>query len=95
MLNLYYKPYCPYSVRVTTANETINAPLQLLDVVADPAHKAALIEKGGKYQVPFLEDTDRGVTMYESVDIINYLQVNYGQGEAPVVVPVPNVCPIE
>ena len=95
MLNLYYKPYCPYCVRVIAANEQIKAPLVLLDVMSDSAVVAVLFEKGGKTQVPFLEDTDRGIMMYESLDIIDYLQTNYGQGEAPVVSAVPNVCPID
>ena len=73
MLNLYYKPSCYYSARVFAANEKIGAELVLRDVSADPATKAALLEKGGKTQTPFLEDTDRGVSMYESLFIIAYL----------------------
>lgn len=31
---------------------------------------------GGKLQVPFLVDTEAGISMYESDDIINYVQKN-------------------
>jgi glutaredoxin 3 len=95
MLNLYYKPSCPYCQRVLQANDGIQAPLVLHDVLADPAHLAALIEKGGKRQVPYLEDTDRGISMYESLDIIEYLRSHYGQGKDVKWDEVGNVCPIE
>lgn len=95
MLNLYYKPTCPYCQRVLAANETIKAPVELKDVLTDPANKAELLEKGGKPQVPFLEDTDRGVSLYESMDIIEYLRTHYGNGIAVEVKDVGNVCPID
>jgi len=95
MLNLYYKPYCPYCHRVLRANETINASLNLLDITADPGVRADLVAKGGKQQVPYLEDTDRGVSMYESLDIIDYLAKNYKPGVVVTVPEVGNVCPID
>ncbi len=95
MLNLYCKTYCPYSARVIAANEQIKAPLQLLDIYAEPQLRSVLLEKGGKNQVPFLEDTERGVSLYESLDIIEYLHTHYGSGTAPVVQTVAHVCPIE
>ncbi len=95
MLNLYYKPSCPYSQRVLKANEDIKAPLLLLDVRADDAAMDELIKKGGKAQVPYLEDTERGVAMYESIDIIDHLAKHYGNGQAPETADPGNVCPIE
>ncbi len=95
MLTLYYKPTCPYCLSVLAANQTIKADLILRNISADPAAKEELLEKGGKNQTPFLEDTERGVLMYESSDIIDYLHTHYGQGVAPIVAPVGNVCPIE
>lgn len=95
MLNLYYKPSCPYSQRVLKANETIKAPLLLLDVRADDMAMDALIKKGGKAQVPYLEDTERGVAMYESIDIIDYLAKHYNQGVVPETANPGNVCPID
>ncbi len=95
MLVSYVKPYCPYCARVIAANETIKAPLVYKDISADPAVRAELLEKGGKSQVPYLDDTDRGVSMYESGDIIDYLQTHYGNGVVPVVPEAGNVCPID
>ena len=36
---------------------------------------------GGKQQVPFLVDQSRGVNMYESEDIIAYLEKHYSRSE--------------
>lgn len=41
-----------------------------------PARKK-LVELGGKQQVPFLVDPERGVSMYESLDIIAYVEEHY------------------
>ena len=95
MLNLYYKPTCPYCARVLLANEVFKAPFTLLNVLAATGAIAAMVEKGGKTQVPFLEDTDRGVSMYESDDIIEYLRAQYGNGQTVVVPSAGNVCPLE
>jgi glutathione S-transferase len=95
MLTLYYKPGCPYSNRVLAANQTIGAELTLRNIVMEPAARAELLAKGGRTQTPYLEDTERGVSMHESLDIISYLHTHYGKGPAPVVVPTGNVCPIE
>jgi len=32
---------------------------------------------GGDDQIPYLVDTERGVTMYESDDVVGYLQERY------------------
>jgi glutaredoxin 2 len=95
MLNLYIKTHCPYSLRVLEANEVIKAPLQILDINVNPGVKSELLSKGGKTQVPYLEDTATGVSMYESIDIIDYLQQHYGNGQEVAVKQVGNVCPID
>lgn len=95
MLNLYVKTHCPYCIRVLEANEVIEAPLNVRDIYLDTSLKAELLAKGGKTQVPYLEDTDRQVSMYESLAIIEYLKENYGNGNEVVVKTVGNVCPID
>ena len=95
MLNLYIKTGCPYCVRVLEANKMIKAPLTILDTYVYSELKDELVTKGGKTQVPFLEDTDRGVSMYESLDIIDYLKEQYGNGTEVKVPHVANVCPID
>lgn len=77
MINVYYRPACLYCQRVRQANETIKAPIQWLDISAVDNSLSELIAKGGRGQVPFLEDTNRGVSMYESLDIIAYLEQYY------------------
>ena len=95
MLTLFVRPGCSYCSRVLAANQTIGAPLTLRNIYEDAAAKADLIAKGGKTQVPFLDDAERGVLLYESVDIINHRRPYYGSGARPVVSQVGNVCPIE
>lgn len=89
------KTGCPYCLRVLEANKTINAPIQLLTISGNQELRGELIEKGGKAQAPYLEDTDRGVSMYESLDIIDYLKEHYGNGVEVKVSHVANVCPID
>lgn len=73
MLTLYYKPTCPFCQRVLGEVESMGIKLNLKDVSADPVALEELIEKGGKKQVPFLEDTEHTISMYESGDIITHL----------------------
>jgi glutathione S-transferase len=51
--------------------------------ITDSAVADELIEAGGKRQVPYLVDSERGVSMYESDDIITYL-VSRISGDATV-----------
>lgn len=95
MLTLYYKPTCPYSTQVLTANQSMGVVLTLRNILTDVSAREELLAKGGKNQVPFLEDTELGVMLYESLDIIAYLHRYYATGAAPVVAFVGNVCPIE
>ncbi len=80
MLTLFYKPSCPFCHRVLGEAEVMGITMNLKDIGADPVALDELLEKGGKKMVPFLEDTDRGVTMYESGDIVAYLEEHYKSG---------------
>lgn len=82
MLTLYYKPTCPYSQRVLAAAEDANITLNLKDISNDEAVKNELIALGGKKQVPYFVDSERGEAMYESNDIVAYLGEHYG-GRVP------------
>jgi len=66
MIILYTKTMCPYCRKVLDTIDERN--------MADPKNLAELMEKGGKRQVPFLVDEERGVSMYESDDIVEYLE---------------------
>lgn len=83
MLTLYYKPACPFCQRVLEMAENLAVDLDLQDTSDDESVEQALIEKGGKKQVPFLVDTEKNVSMYESHDIIAYIREHYaGSGTA-------------
>jgi len=77
MLTLYYKPSCPFCQRVLQIAENLHIDLNLKDVSEDEAAAAALVEKGGKQQVPYLVDEEKGTAMYESSDIIEYIRENH------------------
>mmetsp|Transcript_114 Transcript_114/g.314 ORF Transcript_114/g.314 Transcript_114/m.314 type:complete len:367 (+) Transcript_114:44-1144(+) len=40
--------------------------------------RSALLKKTGTFQVPYLEDPNTGVKMFESAEIVNYLNDEYG-----------------
>lgn len=81
MLTLYYKPTCPYSQTVLNEAENLHISCTLKDIT-DDVLRAELNEVGGKVQTPFLVDTDTGVSLYESRDIIDYLYERYGSETA-------------
>jgi glutathione S-transferase len=54
--------------------EILQVSLRLKDIDGDASFSAELIEQGGKRQVPFLVDSEKGIKMYESEDIIEYIQ---------------------
>lgn len=64
---------CPYCKKVLSFAEEKGIKLNKIDI-ADKANEDALIQFGGKRQVPFLVDKDRNIQMYESSDIVEYLK---------------------
>ena len=83
MLELYQAEDCGYS---ETARETLTA-LGVSCVIHNPRTAAGetrneqtheeLTELGGRDQIPFLVDHQRGVSMYESDAIVEYFEENY------------------
>ena len=86
MLTLYYKPTCAFSRRVMAVIDRLELEVEMKNV-AEADFKAELEEFGGRSQTPFFVDTDNDVKMYESDDIVNYLQTNYGKGDSTPVRP--------
>lgn len=76
MIKLYSMPGCTYCIRVIDALKSLNAPYEELNIF-EGTNREALLEKGGKGQVPFMIDEEAGASMYESGDIINYLNTKY------------------
>lgn len=79
MLILYMRPWCPYCLRVLIASDLLGVTFEKKDI-ADNTIADELIARGGKKQVPYLIDTERAVEMYESKDIIAYLEEHYPSG---------------
>jgi glutathione S-transferase len=78
MLELYQKEGCPYCQKVRQRMTELDLDYICRNVPGDSSKKAELLTKlGGMVQVPFLVDTDKNVAMYESEDIIKYLEENY------------------
>lgn len=83
MLELYQAEGCGYSEKV---RETMTE-LGLSYVIHNPRTATGetrneqtynqLTELGGEAQIPFLVDHQRGETMYESDDIVAYLEEHY------------------
>ena len=81
LLELYDFEGCPYCRKVREVLCELD-----LDYLAHPvAHGSPrgkeLIRLGGKRQVPYLIDPNTGTRMYESADIIAYLNEMYGAGQ--------------
>lgn len=91
MLKLYYKPTCPFCQKVLEAADSLGVEFDLLDIADDPALAEELIARGGKRQVPYLVDPERGVEMYESDDIIAYIK-EHGVATAPTIHQTEKVC---
>jgi glutathione S-transferase len=58
----------------------LNLPLEYRDVRKNDEHREALEQGGGKVQVPCLriDGEDETQWMYESDDIIDYLETKFG-----------------
>ena len=73
---LYHSELCGFCHRVRRYMASAGWDFPLRDTLRDRSAKAALIEGGGKATVPCLKITrgDEVTWMYESMDIINYLE---------------------
>ncbi|MDD2700894.1 MAG: glutathione S-transferase N-terminal domain-containing protein [Sideroxydans sp.] len=80
-LALYHFQTCPFCIKVRHEMGRLSLPITLRDAQHDAEHKEALLQGGGKVQTPCLRITgDDGQVqwMYESGDIIRYLQQRFG-----------------
>ena len=50
----------------------------LHNVARGSAAREAFVERSGKMQVPYLVDPNTGVEMFESAEILTYLDETYG-----------------
>ncbi len=78
---LYQLYACPFCVKTRRALYRLNLPMETRDVPRGSPHRSELEAGGGRFQVPCLHMRDQGkdVWMYESSDIIHYLEQKFGQ----------------
>lgn len=77
---LYHFRTCPFCIKVRHEMARLSLPIQLRDAQHDAAHRADLLQGGGKVQTPCLQITDsegQVQWMYESKEIIKYLQQRF------------------
>lgn len=70
-LALYYRPTCPFCIKVLDFMDRQDVTIPLIDISQDRDAAATLIEVGGKQQVPCLFID--GKALYESSDIIPWI----------------------
>ncbi len=79
-LVLYQFKACPFCMKVRKEISRLSLNIELRDAQHDPEHREALLQGGGKIQTPCLKITDEqgnSQWMYESGDIIQYLQQRF------------------
>lgn len=77
-LELWSFEASPYCRLVREALCSLEIPYVLHNVGKKSRHRAAFIARSGKMQVPYLADPNTGTEMFESADIIDYLNTTYG-----------------
>lgn len=78
-LSMYQFHACPFCIKTRRAMHRLNLPIALKDAKNNPEHRQRLLEEGGKIKVPCLRIEENGESrwMYESNDIIAYLEQRY------------------
>ncbi|MFT5163771.1 MAG: glutaredoxin [Alteromonadaceae bacterium] len=83
-LSLYQFTGCPFCVKVRRQSHRLNLNLDLRDAKNNAQFRQELEEQGGRIKVPCLrKEQDGEVTwLYESNDIIAYLDAQFGQHDS-------------
>ncbi len=79
-LILYQFKMCPFSVIVRRAVKRLSLKIETRDALREEASREQLLKGGGQIKVPCLKITDdqgNNTWMYESSDIIQYLQQRF------------------
>lgn len=79
-IQLYYFNTCPYCIKVLLAIKMMGLEFEHKNIHSSEIYTNELMEGGGKKQVPCLriEENDSVRWLYESSDIIDYLQQRKG-----------------
>ena len=80
---LYQFRACPFCVKTRRAIHRLNLNIETRDSINNATHRADLEKFGGTIKVPCLRIEEGGDTlwMYESTDIIAYLDNRFGEKE--------------
>ncbi len=73
MVTIFTKDACPACTRTKERLRELAIPYEEKNIGND-SYLGELLRLGGKRQVPFLVDEERGVSMYDSKEIIGYLE---------------------
>jgi glutathione S-transferase len=82
LLELYDFEACPYCRKVREVLCELDLDYLVHPVAHGSPRRHELRNLGGKVQVPFLVDPNTKTRLYESDDIIDYLNERYGKGQS-------------
>ena len=79
-MSIYQYAACPFCVKTRRAVRRLGLNIELRDAKNDPQFRLELEQEGGRQQVPCLriEEPDGTTWMYESSDIVDYLEQRFG-----------------
>lgn len=88
-LSLYQFPRCPFCVRTRRIMHKLNLPIELRDASRGSAYRDELETEGGKIKVPCLRIEENGSArwLYESKEIIAFLNNRFGDPTGPEINP--------
>jgi glutathione S-transferase len=81
-LELWSFEASPYCRLVRETLTVLELPYLLHNVAKGSPSREAFVRRSGKMQVPWLHDPNTGVSMFESADIVAYLEATYGRSGA-------------
>ena len=83
-MSLYQFYACPFCLKTRRAFSRLNLQIETRDAQKNPA-RADLKNGGGLIKVPCLRIDDQGesIWMYESTEIIQYLEQRFGDSSSP------------
>ncbi len=83
-MSLYQLYACPFCIKVRRAMHCLNVDVELRDIGKHANYRQELEEQGGRVKVPCLriDNGDSTEWLYESSDIIAYLQQKVGEVQA-------------
>jgi glutathione S-transferase len=78
-LELWSYEASPYSRLVREVLTSLELRYVLHNVAKGSARREAFVARSGKMMVPYLADPNTGTELFESADIIRYLEETYGR----------------